>query len=223
MNIIGVIIGGVILFIVVMALVFWYFTRTKGSGKKYDFLLYNNDGTIARMIKARVGVDKENKQRKVFIFPDNDTTLTIRAPTFYLDGKPIREITMGDRSQYVYLEGKGIDKEKHLKSSMISEEIALLSSQIIENNREFENPMQKTTAALIIGMAVIALIIMIGNIYATITLVGNSKDMLAVAKENSKTTSGLERVSETNAEVAATNAAILTALTGDLNITRRIS
>jgi len=222
MNIIGIVIGGVVAFIVVMIGVFWYFTRTKGSGKKIPFLLYNDDGTVAKTLNAKVKVDKHNRSDRTFVFEENPSVLQIKKPTLYLNGVGYRQITLGARGEYVYLEGNRISYDDYKESALTSEDVAVATSLILENNREFENPMQKTTAALVIGMAIIALLIMIGNIYATITLVGNSKDMLAVAQENSKTVSGLERAATTNAEVAAINAEILAGLRGDLNLTRRL-
>lgn len=223
MSIIGIVVIGFIAFAVVMGLVFWYFSRTKGSGKKFPFLLYDTTGRVANKIDAKIRIDPQNKSNRVFVFENNDTKLTMKPPSITIGGIGYRQITIGDRGQYVYLEGIGIDREKYLQTNLISEDIAFLTSSVLENNREFENPMAKTTAALVIGMAVIALLIMIGSIYSVVTLVNNSKEMLAVAKENSKTIATTNQAAETLNLVTEQLTAITAALTGDANLTRRIT
>lgn len=222
MNIMAVVGLALFGFMLLMGGVFWYFNRSKGSGKKYPFLLYNRDGSLAKKIDAKIVIDKEQKNRKVFVFESYDTKLQITPPTFYLDNVGYRQVTPGNRGELVYLKKNKITDEGYYETNMESEDVAVLSSMIVENSKEFENPMQKTTAALVIGMAVIALLIMIGNVYAVVSLVSNSGEMLSIAQENSKTISGLKSAAETNARVAETNAKIASALTGDLNLTRRI-
>lgn len=221
MNIITVVAVGFGAFVLLMTGIFFFFNKTKGSGKKYPFLLYNRKGGV-REIFGKVVVDKENRTRKVFVFEDYDTVLQIKNPTLTVNKVDYRQVTLGDRGELVYLDGFRIDENNYLSGNMTPEDIAVLTSGIQENNKEFENPMAKTTAALLIGMAIIALLIMVGNVYATITLVGNSKDMAAIAKENSKTVSGLQSVAETNAGVMEQAAMILAALTEGANITRRL-
>lgn len=222
MNIIGIVITAVVAFILLMTGVFFYFSRSKGSNKKYPFLLYSDDGSVVRTITGKVKIDKNNNSKKCFVFEDNDTKLPVKKPTVFINGKPHRQITIGERGEYVYLEKTKIDRSSYLSSALSSEDVAVATSLILENNREFDNPMQKTTAALVIGMAVIALLIMIGNVYVTITMVSNSDNLVASAKEISEGVKGLKDASMINAEVAETNAAIAAALTGELNITRRL-
>jgi len=221
-NIMALVGGGLLLFMLVMGGIFWYYSRTKGSGKKIPFLLYNREGTLAKKLNAKIKVAKDNKSKKVFVFEENDTELPIQNPSLFIDGVGYRQVTYGNRGEFVYVHAGGIDDNDYLSSVMSGEDVAVFTGMILENNREFENPMAKTTAALIIGMAMVALIIMIGTIYSTITLVGNSKDMASIAKENSKTISGLQSTTETLSLIAEQNAQITAALTGNENLTRRL-
>lgn len=222
MSIIGIIVLGIMAFILVMSLVFWYFTRTKGSGKEYPFILYNKDGNIAQTLKAKIKVDQANKSRKVFVFEKYDTTLPIKPPTLYLNAVGFRQITLGNKGELVYISGNVVSQDGYLNTAMDSEDVAVFTGMILENNREFENPLNKTTAAMVIGMAVIALLIMVGTVYSSVTLVGNSKEMLAVAKETGDAVKGLQAITGTLADVVEQNARIAAALTGDKNLTRRL-
>lgn len=223
MNFIVIIVLSVLAFILLMSGVFWFFSRNKGSNKKYPFLLYNNDGSAARKIEAKIRLNPDNKTEKVFVFREFDTKIQVKEPTFTQQGIAFREVKIGQRGELVLLSGHNINNEEYLNTAMESEEVTVATGTIIENNREFNNPMEKTTATLIIGMAVIALLIVGGCVYCVITLVNNSGKMLEAAKETSKTASALETASATNGEVTAQLANIAAALTGDLNLTRRLT
>ncbi len=223
MNVIGYALIGVGAFALLSIFIFWYLNKTKGSGKKYAFLLYNETGTQARKLEAKIVIDPNNKSKKVFSFEGNDTTLPIRPPTLQVGNKSYREIIMGRKGELVYLEKRKIDDKDYLNTSLSSEDVAVYTGMILENNREFENPLAKTTATMIISMAFIAFLIIVGCVYCTITLVQNSKTMLEAAKENSKSVSGLNSAANTMNGIAEQLTQIAAALTGDLNLTRTIT
>lgn len=220
MNPIGYALIGVGAFALLSIFVFWYLNKTKGSGKKYGFLLYNETGTQARKLEAKIIIDPSNISKKVFSFEGNDTKLPIRSPTLQVGGKSFREVVMGRKGEMVYLEKRKIDDEKYLSTSLSSEDVAVYTGMILENNREFDNPLAKTTATMIISMAFIAFLIIVGCVYSTITLVQNSKTMAEAAKENSKAVSGLNSAADTMNSIAEQQTMIVAALTGEANITR---
>jgi len=223
MNVIGYAAIGVGGFAIVISFVFWYLNSTKGAGKKYLFLLYDRLSSRVKVIEGKIRVDASNKSKKVFAFEGNDTTLPIRPPTLSIGKNSYREITIGQKGELVYLEGRKINDDNYLATSMSGEDVAVFTGMILENNREFENPLAKTTATMIIAMAFIAFLIIVGCVYSTITLVSNSKTMVEAAKENSKAVSGLVSAADTMNSIAEQLTQVAAALTGDLNLTRTIT
>ena len=221
MNVIVIALIAVGGFALLITFIFIYFNKSKGSGKKYPFLLYNRDGTRATEINAKVRIDPENKSAKCFAFEGYDTKIAIKEPTFFMGSKWFREVKIGKKGELVLLSGHTIDEDDYVKTSMNSEEVTVLTSTIIENNREFNNPLEKSTATLVVSMAIIAFLIVIGSVYSVVTLVGNSEEMLEIAKENTKNVNSLERIATANTEITAQLTTIASMLLGE-NYTRRI-
>lgn len=208
-----VLIGGGILF---------FFLLRGGRRKKFPFILYSLDGEKATIITARVKIDKQNPSKKVFFFENFDATLDIREPTWYFGGTAYRECMQDHNGELQYIKRDKIDKDK-LRLAIAPEEKALALYRYKENQRRYENPMDKTSAAILISGFILVLLIMIGIIYSTIAYAGAIKNVVTVAKEVSKTADTVSAISQTNQDTTEQLVAIAAALTGDINLTRRVS
>ncbi len=213
------IIGGT--FIVgLLALGAWFFFKSKGS--KFKFLLYSRDGKSTTVIEAVVKIDSENKSKKTFVFKDHAGELMIRAPTLFMNGKPFREITYADDGDLAYIEGKEVDRTLYLKKALMPEEKQITLFRMKENNKRYENPIDKYQAILMGAMLIVVLLLVVGIIYVTTTYVKNIKVVTELAKDNLKTTSALSSIADIFKSISEQQVTITAMLTNNSNILRQI-
>lgn len=223
MQIITMVLIGVFGFVLLVGGVFWFFSKQSGSGKKYPFLLFNGDGSIAKKIDGAVKISADNKNKKEFVFEEYGTVLEIRKPQLTISGVGYRLVGVNNKSELHYLDALSIDEKKYLKTALSPEEKTLVMGGFLENESEFRNPMNKAQAAMIVSMMVLTLIVVVGTIYGVGSLVSNSKDMADIAKANKAVADSLAAAANVQSELVAQLASVAAALTGDTNLTRQVS
>ena len=188
------IVGGVI--IVVPSVGIWLFFRIR-KGKAYDFRLHSRDGKTITSIKGFVKIDPKNKSNKRFFFKENDSSLEIREPSSFIDGKPSRDITYNNEGGFVYLEEIVLNTDK-LEYALTPEEkqIALFRLRSFENR--YESQLSKTQAVMLIANFILILLLLIGSIYAAVTSGETVKNSLVIVKELDSTISKLDETAKTN-------------------------
>ena len=77
MIIVGIIV--LFLFLIIIGGVAVFFIAKRRKGKKFEFLLYSNDGANVSVRQAVVKSDPSNDNRKRFFFIDSDQSLPGRA------------------------------------------------------------------------------------------------------------------------------------------------
>jgi len=220
-NIIWIIAGafGIVLFFIIGVFI-WL--RLK-SGKKYAFLFYppSNPNKV-NVIYGQVKADPVNKKNKLFSFAETDSKLPVRPPTKEIAGVLYREITLDKHNDFVYIK-KNVLIGQELSYVLDNEEKQLALLRIKESNIEYQNPMNKYQAYTLIAGFILILLIVIGVVYSTIAYVNNSKDMASLAKENYKVAQELTAITNTLLKVNEQQIAMLSAITGNVNITRQLS
>lgn len=221
MVIVGIIVLFIFLLIIGGVLTFWLMSRKKG--KKFCFLLYAKNGSQITKKYAIVKTDPSNKNNKRFFFLDSDQNLDIVPPSVYIDGIPHREIIMTKLSEFKYLGDTIIDDTLSIKKAILPEEKALALFRYKENTKRYDNPMSKTSAAILIGGFILIFLLLMGIIYATISFVKASGDMVEMAKQNNEVTTSNSQVVGSLTEITQQMVMISAQLGSNLNITRRIS
>jgi len=192
----------------------------KGS-KKHEFLYYSLDGMNIKKILAKVKQDATNTQKTVFKF-ENGNELTQRNPTAFLNGKPFREVTQDDNGEYVYIK-RGFDKTKYLALALMPEEKSIALNRYKENQKSYDTGTSKLQAAMVIGLFLLLLI----NIFASVYLVTQSylkiDDINEISKETNKYAAAMKETTNIMVGVTEQQAQITAALTGDVNLTRRLT
>lgn len=222
MQIFLMVIIGVIGFILLLGGIFWYFKKQGGGGAQHEFLLFSTDGATAKNIKGRIKVDEVNRSKKEFVFENYSTKLPIKPAQLTINGKGYRLLRVEDKGELHYLKGITIGNDDYLATALNPEEKQIALAAILENNQEFQNPMSKTQAALMVSMMILVLVVVIATVYGVGSLVANSKDMASIAKVQKEVMSSVHGSVLVLSEITAQNAAIVAALTGDANITRRV-
>jgi len=214
-------IGGIVILMVIAGGIFFWL-RKKSQGKKFPFVLHSLDGEKARPLGAVVQVDKTNASKKNFYFPEFDTTLPIKSPTWYFAGTAYREVIQDRNGELQYLDRHKINKDKYMEVSIDPEEKSLALYRYKENMRRYENPMDKASAAILISGFILVFLLMVGIIYSTISFASTAKSNVEFVKEQNKGIAKLEQVASSNALVTEQLVQVASLLTGGKNITRTV-
>ena len=138
-----------------------------------------------------------------------------------------REIIQGKEGDYVYIKGVKLDEKDYIELSLDADEKSLALHRMKENSVRYNNPISKTQAAMIITGFIMIIILTIGIIYCTIAYVGAGKDVIKVAKENTKVMNGINKNTEVLNQIGVQQAQMIAALSEreniKPNITRQIS
>lgn len=216
-------IGGGILLFVLLALgggLIWFLKKSKG---KHPFLLYSLDGFRVQTLNAQVKKDPKNPSNKRFFFPGISDSLSIRAPSKWIGNKAYREVYFNDNGELSYVKDTIINKEGYYKINILPEEKALALHRYKENAARYENPMNKTQAAMVIVGMLLVLLLAMGIVYASITYVNASKNFAVVSEKNAEVQKSTKETAIIMKDLAETNIQIAAALTGNVNLTRKLS
>lgn len=221
MNIIGIVAFAVVGALVLLGLVWWYYSAV-ASKKKYPFLYYKSATNVVKT-NGRLRYDRVTK-KKFFTFDFTEDKLEIRPATRDLDGVSYREITTDRKGDLIYLQAGKIVDERYLQVALEPEEKILALEKYKEIEARFQNPMEKSAVALMAGAFVLVLLIMIGIVYVTISYSNSIKDAKELSVENTKTAQANREASQATERAATIFAQVAVTLT-DMkgNITRSVS
>lgn len=252
MEIGSIIIYGIagLLFIILVAIGIFVYFKKKG-GAKHPFILYSLDGTRMRIIEGFVRKDPENPHNTRFFFKELDASLEIRPPTTWLNNVAHREIIYNDLGEVSYIKNNGIkideaydnkknreqqkdgsfqyvtktviDKKAYKDLAIEPEEKALALHRYKETLKQYENPLSKAQAYMLIGGFILVIIIMVGIIYSTVSYVKASESQLKMVDKIAEITVNNKDMTNVNKQIVEQLTAIAAALTGDMNLTRQIS
>lgn len=216
--IIGVV-GGLFVLIIAVAGYFFFFKKKK----QYPFLLYSRNMRDRRVVYGSLKIDPDNKEDKKFFFAGMTSTLPLKEPTCFQDGKAYREIIQNKDGGYSYIEECRLDEDKYMSLSLSPDEKSLALHRIKENEDRNQNPMSKHQAVMLITGFVLIIILVIGIIYATIAYVGASKNLVKLAEETKKITNTIASSNNVMKDITAQQTAIIAALANNVNVTRVIT
>lgn len=199
----------------------WWLMKKKRS-KKFNFFFYSKDGKRSRVINAIVKIDSENASKKVFYFAEFDSELSIRDPSFEFEGKLYRECMQDPNGDLQYVERSDIDNKK-LELAILPEEKALALYRFKENQRRYDNPLNKATAGLLIGGFILVFLIMLGVIYSTIAFGNSAVKQVETAKVNHEVAQTNLAVAETNRDIVEQLVTVAALLTNNKSVTRILS
>jgi len=179
---------------------------------RFSFRVWSKDLTSSREIKARITIDKENKNKRSFTFKDNFSILIMRDPTHWFNGKAERWVLADESGEYQYMSPVGklltytdqvevngemktvikpIDNIKYLQTRMHPTNKMLALEQMRNNQRRYDGA-NGAVAAVVFGAIMLGILLAVGIIYGMGTLVKHSdtvNDNIKVMKETASANS----------------------------------
>lgn len=211
-----------IAFVALLGFLGWAFLFRRR--KQFPFLLYSRDCKRRRVIFAKLKIDPENRENKRFFFPGIDSSLELREPTCFHEGKAYREIMQNKNGGYSYIDGAKIDEDGFIKLSLSPDEKVLALSRMKDYGERYANPMSKHQAYMLITGFVLIIILVVGIVYSTISYVGAGKNLIKFAEQNKEAQRITASAAANLEKVNEQQIAILSVLTSDkVNITRRVT
>jgi len=175
MNInIGLIIAGVFLLFVIVGGIAWY-AIVRGKFR-FDFRVWSKDLKSSYLAKARISIDKENKNNRLFTFKNNPSRLIMRDPVHWAKGKPERWVIADESGEYQYLapdKTNPIDDKVYMSTRMHPVDKQLAIEGIRNAQKRYETD---SKVGLVAFMSLIALcaVLIIGMIYGIGVLTKNA-------------------------------------------------
>ena len=158
---------------------------------RFVFRVWAKDLTSSHLVKGRITIDKNNKNKRSFTFKNNPSVLVMRDPAHWVNGKPERWVVSDESGEYQYLNpvkstfkrdsaevtsGKPIDDTLYMKTRL-NPVNKMLSLEQMRNNQERYNPINNAMAGVIFGIIVFGVMLAIGIIYGMGTLVKHSQTL----------------------------------------------
>lgn len=164
------IVGGVVGFGLISVLVWWL---NKKKSYRFLFRVWSKDLSSSRVVKARITINKQNKNLRMFTFEHNPSSLVMRDPQHTTNGKPERWVTPDESGEYQYLSpnpNSPIDKTRYMQTRLhpVNRQLAL---EQFRNNQNRYEPASNSAFITAVGMIILAIIIAIGSLYGMINLV----------------------------------------------------
>lgn len=122
-----------------------------------------------------------------------------------------------------YIEPGEIDDTYYKRMALTGEEKQVTLSRYKEYQKRYADPMNKYQAMSLVMLLLMTIIITASVIISTYQLVGNSKTMVEVNKESQKVANSIKASTDVLNEISLQNTAMISALTGDVNLTRRLT
>lgn len=181
-----------VLFFGLLGVVIWYFNRR--SKFRFHFRVWSKDLTSSRLVKARITVDKENKNMRNFTFGDNPSSLVMRDPAHWNNGRSERWVISDESGEYQYLSPasrplvssevvtvdgkpvksvKAIDDARYLQARLHPTNRMLALEQMRNNQKRYDDN-KSTGAGFVFGAILLGIIVAVGIIYGMTTLVKHS-------------------------------------------------
>ena len=189
---VGVITVIVVLFFGLSGVTIWYFNRR--SKFRFSFRVWSKDLISSRVVKARITVDKENKNKRSFTFKDNPSILVMRDPSHWSNGRSERWVLADESGEYQYINPVGkllTYKDQVLENGEMNTKIKpvddvlylqtrlkptnkMLALEQMRNNQKRYDGANGAVAAVVFGAIMLGILIAVGNIYATGTMIKHS-------------------------------------------------
>ena len=99
---IGILVPAVVVFFMTLGVIVWRLNVRKKY--RFVFRVWSKDLSTSRLVKARITIDKENKNMRHFTFGDiNPSMLVLRDPVTYSNGVAERWVIVDENGDYQYL------------------------------------------------------------------------------------------------------------------------
>lgn len=198
-----------------LGIIAFFIFRSKGS--KHPFILLSRDGKSANVVTAVLKTDPQNSSKKQFVFSTLNTFLPIAKPNWYFNRIGYRIITQDNKGDYSYVEPKLVESTFEFGLTPEEKELALFRYR--ENQKRYENPMNKMQAAMVIAGFILVLIIMIGVIYSTIAYVNASSNVVKMTHELNEMAKTNHQAIQTMQQISLQQTQIIASLQGQGNVT----
>jgi len=213
---------GMVSFMIIAAITFIIMKRKNGGGKNL-FLLYRTaDTTISEVITGEIHIDKANSNKKEYYFVGFNSRLPIIKPTRRVAGVWYREVYLNKHGELSYVNGHSLNIQGHEQNMLSVPEKQLALYMYKEYQEQYQNPVNKAQAVMIVTMFMLAFIATAGAIYTTITFANNTGDIVTIAKENSEVATTNGATTKALVDLVQRLDVITARLSGEVNITRQI-
>ena len=222
MSIIMWLVIGVGALIVVFTITFFVLKKNSKAGKNLFLLYRTRDSSQAEIIQGEIIVDKSNPSKKEYNFPQYNTRLPVTRPTKRIGGTWYRQVYVNNLGQLSYVTGSFLRDDGAEESKLKIEEKQLALYMFKEYQEQYQNPINKTQAVLVVAMFILAFIATAGAIYVTVTFAGNTTDIVTIAKENKEVSVTNKQNTAIMIDLVERLDVIASKLTGEYNFTRQI-
>lgn len=192
-----ILIGGIVGAVVIGLIILFFFINR--SQYKYRFKIHSRDLKNVTNVKARIVTKEEDKRVRKFQIKGSNQFLDLHDPTTYVDGKPVRDITIDEGGVYVYINKSTLDDSLYKTSSVEPVERSLIISQLADNQKK--NPTTDKTALIAqVSLIIVAIIVVIGIIVVVTKFAKMGDTLIDLSKEQKEVSANALKIEQLRLE-----------------------
>ena len=173
----GFIIVGVVIFLsLIGVLIWWIATRNR---YRFNFRVWSKDLKSSYIVRAKISIDKENKNSRLFTFTNNPSELIMKDPVHWDKGKPERWVIADESGAYQYISPDKlvpIDDVDYIRTRLhpIDKQLAL---EGMRNGQKRYEHTDKVGIIAFISLIVLCAILILGMIYGLGVITKNANSV----------------------------------------------